>query len=88
MLNFLFTGCLMLPMLFPMRTGFKNEPTRADPVPKGYEIAARFAVGSQEHVIFRNLRLRKYRVYVSGKFDCEKQMEKPSCCEPVDNQTP
>ena len=52
-------------------------PTLADPVPPGYKIAIRGMIGSDEHVVFRNEKLKKYRIYINGRFACEQKMEVP-----------
>ena len=53
----------------------KNQPILADPVPKGYQIITRGMIGRDEHVVFCNKKLKKYRIYVNGRFSCEKSEE-------------
>ena len=68
-----FLGFCCLPFFSVLR---KNEPTPADPVPRGYEVLCRVQVNpKEEHVIFRNLKLGRYRVYINGKFNCEHPMD-------------
>lgn len=73
--NFISIGCC-----FPVLGLSRGRPTPADPVPDGYEIIDRTMVGKREWVIFRNLRLRRFRIYINGKF----HSESPTPAFPID----
>ena len=57
-----------------LRRTLKSQPW---PIQSLQGIAIRGMIGSDEHVVFRNEKLKKYIIYINGRFACEQKMEVP-----------